>query len=301
MSSFVQGPSPVFARPIVLVVGPTGPSGGPTGPTGNTGPTGVTGSVGTIGATGNTGPTGTAGTLTGPTGRTGATGPQGNSITGPTGAPGTLTGPTGNTGPVGTGPTGTQGLTGPSGPTGFTGPNGGPTGPTGNTGGNGATGPAGGPTGPTGLTGPSGGPTGNTGNTGPTGNTGATGAGLVSDINFTIDGGGLPIATGMKGRIYIDFACTINQVTTLTDQTGSINIDIWKCTYAQYDAGSTHPVSGDSITASAKPNISGGVKAQDNTLSGWTTAIAAGSILAFDVLSASVVTQATISLKVTRT
>src|SRR5437899_260373 len=35
----VQAPAPVYARPVVVVVGPTGPSGN-TGPTGNTGSTG---------------------------------------------------------------------------------------------------------------------------------------------------------------------------------------------------------------------------------------------------------------------
>jgi hypothetical protein len=164
----------------------------------------------------------------------------------------------------------------------------------------GNTGPSGGPTGPTGNTGPSGGPTGSTGNTGPTGSTGPTGTGLVSDVNFTIDGGGLVITTGMKGRIVFDFKCTINQVTALADQTGSIKVDLWKCTYAQYDGGATHPVSGDSITSATPPFVSASTKYQDATLSGWTTTINAGDVLAYDVLSCTAVQQCTITLKVTR-
>lgn len=134
MSISIQAPAPVYARPVVVVVGPTGPSGGPTGVTGNTGPTGM------AAATGTTGPTGATGG--------GATGPSG--FTGPRGQTG-FTGPPGNPGPTGlsavgtTGPTGASGL-GPTGPTGFTGvtgPNGGPTGPTGSTGNTGNTGSTG--------------------------------------------------------------------------------------------------------------------------------------------------------------
>lgn len=129
MALVVQGPAPVYARPIVVAGGPTGPSGGPTGTTGNTGPTGFTGAVGAQGSTGAassvtgpTGPTGRQGNIgqTGPggLGQTGATGPNGSTAgdTGPTGA-------TGSGGPGPTGPSGgPTGPTGPSGQTGYTGP-----------------------------------------------------------------------------------------------------------------------------------------------------------------------------------
>lgn len=99
MTSFVQGPAPVYARPVVIAVGPTGPSGGPTGSAGAAGAAGATGSTG---KTGPTGPTGAGSSVTGPTGSTGPTGftgPQGNSLTGPSGGPTGAAGPTGATGP----------------------------------------------------------------------------------------------------------------------------------------------------------------------------------------------------------
>lgn len=135
MTVYVNGPAPVYARPVVspgAITGPTGPSGGPTGPTGPSGP------QGNAGFQGGTGPTGATGIgQTGPSGATGFTGPPGLiGFTGPTGTAGG-TGPSG--GP--TGPTGAQ--TGPTGPTGVTGPTG-----------FGSTGPSGGPTGATGYTGP---------------------------------------------------------------------------------------------------------------------------------------------------
>ena len=115
-------------------------------------------------------------------------------------------------------------------------------------------------------------------------------------ITFIIDGGGSAITTGEKGHLEIPFACTINRVTMLADQSGSIVVDIWKDTYANFP-----PTDADSITASAPPTISSAQKSQDSTLSGWTTAIAAGDILAFNVDSVTDIQRVTISLKVTKT
>jgi hypothetical protein len=97
----------------------------------------------------------------------------------------------------------------------------------------------------------------------------------------------------------VPFNCTITQAELLADQTGSIVVNIWKTSYANYAPG-THPVAADKITASAPPTISAAAKAQDATLSGWTVALAAGDILAFNVDSAATITKVTLSLRVTR-
>lgn len=115
-------------------------------------------------------------------------------------------------------------------------------------------------------------------------------------ITFIIDGGGSAITTGVKGYLEIPFACTINQVTMLADQSGSAVVDIWKDTYANFP-----PLDADSITAAAVPTITTATKSQDATLTGWTTAIAAGDILGFNVDSATTVTRVTLALKVTAT
>lgn len=115
-------------------------------------------------------------------------------------------------------------------------------------------------------------------------------------IEFIIDGGGSAITTGVKGDIEIPYNCTITRATLLADQTGSIVVDIWKDTYANFP-----PTNTDSITASAKPTLSSASKAQDTTLTGWTTTLAAGSTLRFNVDSVSTVTRVTVSLKVTKT
>jgi hypothetical protein len=124
---------------------------------------------------------------------------------------------------------------------------------------------------------------------------------LSAAIEFVITGGGSPIQVGLQGWIQIPFPCTINSVTLLADQSGSITVDIWKTTYANYSPG-VHPVASDSICASDVPNINSATKSTDSTLSGWTTSIAANSILAFNVKVAAVnITICTVILAVTKT
>jgi hypothetical protein len=125
---------------------------------------------------------------------------------------------------------------------------------------------------------------------------GAIDALKTATITYIIDGGGSAITTGIKGDLEIPFGCTINQVTMLADTSGSITVDIWKDTYANYP-----PTVADTITAAAKPTITTATKNQDATLTGWTTGVTAGDTLRFNVDSAATITRVTISLKVTRT
>lgn len=118
-------------------------------------------------------------------------------------------------------------------------------------------------------------------------------AGEIRNITFITDGGGVAITTGEKGHLEIPFNCEIQRVTLLADQTGSIKIDIWKDTYANFP-----PTDADTICGANEPEIASGVKDQDATLTDWTKTIAAGSILAFNVDSAATITRLTISLKV---
>ena len=120
--------------------------------------------------------------------------------------------------------------------------------------------------------------------------------GLTAGIQFVIDGGGVVLTTGVKGDLMIPFACTINEWTLLADQSGSVVVDIWKDTYANFP-----PTVADVITASAKPTISSATKGQSSTLTGWTTSIAAGDTLRFNVNSVTTIQRVTLTLKVTRT
>lgn len=111
------------------------------------------------------------------------------------------------------------------------------------------------------------------------------------EIFMIIDGGGSAIVSGIKGDIVVPFNCTIVEAHALVDQTGSIVVDVWKDTYANFP-----PTDADSITASAPITISSATKAKDTTLTGWTTSVTAGDILRFNVDSATTVTRCTVGL-----
>jgi len=114
-------------------------------------------------------------------------------------------------------------------------------------------------------------------------------------IGWIIDGSGSAITTGIKGDLEIPFACTIQRATLLADQTGSIVIDIFKDSFANFP-----PTVADTITAAAKPTLSAEIKSQDSTLTGWTTAVSAGDILRFNVDSVATITRVEVSLKIVK-
>jgi hypothetical protein len=120
-------------------------------------------------------------------------------------------------------------------------------------------------------------------------------AGVTFSANIVLNGGGSVIPTGIAGDIQFDYAATITGVTMLCDQTGSIVVDVWKDSYANYP-----PTVADTITAAAKPTVSAAVKSQDTTLTGWTTSVTAGDSIRFNVDSASSVTRCTLAIKHTR-
>lgn len=115
-------------------------------------------------------------------------------------------------------------------------------------------------------------------------------------ITYVIDGGGSAITTGIKGDFSVPAGCTITSVTALADQSGSIVVDIWKDTYANFP-----PTDADSITSAAPVTISSATKATDSTLTGWTKTLSAGDTLRFNVDSATTVTRVTIEIRVTKT
>lgn len=115
-------------------------------------------------------------------------------------------------------------------------------------------------------------------------------------LGVTIDGAGSAITTGIKGYLYVPYACTITVAELAADVSGSIVIDVWKDTAANFP-----PTDADSIAASAPPTLSSAQRSSDSTLTGWTVSLAAGDYLGFNVDSASTVTRVTLALKVTRT
>ena len=112
-------------------------------------------------------------------------------------------------------------------------------------------------------------------------------------IPFFIDGGGGVLTTGIKGTIEVPFKCDINSVRLLADQSGSVVVDIWKDTYANYP-----PTVADTITASDKPTLSAAQKNQNNNASTWTQAFSKGDIILPNVDSVTTVEQVVVFLRV---
>lgn len=115
-------------------------------------------------------------------------------------------------------------------------------------------------------------------------------------LYWIIDGGGAPLTTGVKGYLPVPFAATITQAQLVADQSGSIVVDVWKDTSANFP-----PTDADSITASAPITLSAAQNVTDATLTGWTTSLAAGDVLGFNVDSVSGLYRVTITLTATRT
>ncbi len=114
-------------------------------------------------------------------------------------------------------------------------------------------------------------------------------------IVFIIDGGGAEITTGIKGAVVLPFKCEILNIRGVTDQVGSIVVDLWKDSFANYP-----PTDADSITASATPTISADNKGEDTSLTGWTKTFNQGDVLMFNVDSVSTVEWASITLRIKR-
>lgn len=124
---------------------------------------------------------------------------------------------------------------------------------------------------------------------------------LPGAFEFIIDGGGAVIPTGLWHAYFeVPYACTITMGTLLADESGSISIDVLKTSFANFDAGATHPVDADKISASAPLAISTSTKSQDGTLTGWTKSLSLGDIIGFNINSVTSIQRVTISLRVTR-
>ena len=114
-----------------------------------------------------------------------------------------------------------------------------------------------------------------------------------AELAFVIDGGGSVITAGVKGHLPVPFGCTIDRVTLTADQPGSIQVDIWKSSYAGFP-----PADANSITGGHEPKITADSKSEDTTLTGWSKSLDDGDILAFNVDSAVTITRVTVNLHV---
>lgn len=123
-------------------------------------------------------------------------------------------------------------------------------------------------------------------------------------LAFMIDGGGSTITTGTKVRWQIPYNCQLISDGTsfwnvVLDQSGSISLDLWVDTYANYPPTNADRISG--TLGSNNPRVSAATKAQSATTTNWTLTLAKGSYLFIDVNSVSTATFCTLSLHVKKT
>lgn len=125
---------------------------------------------------------------------------------------------------------------------------------------------------------------------------GANAATSVINLTIVIGDGVNVITTGVKGYVPVDFAGNISAWTLVADASGSIQIDVWRDTYANFP-----PTVADTIAGTEKPTLTAQQKNQDTSLTTWTTAFSNGDVFGFKVDSAAIVKQVTLSMKMTKT
>jgi hypothetical protein len=96
-----------------------------------------------------------------------------------------------------------------------------------------------------------------------------------NQITFNIGDGTNVIPANVEAILgRVPYNCEIVKSTLTANETGSISIDLWVDSYANYP-----PTVADTITASSKPNLTSGIKSEDSTLTSWTTAISEGDAI----------------------
>lgn len=100
----------------------------------------------------------------------------------------------------------------------------------------------------------------------------------TATAGVTATAGAYNIAPGIKGSQEVPFDATITAATLLADQAGSIEVTIYKNSFADYPSFT----SGNDITGGNPLTLSGGIKLHNTTLGGWDTSVSAGDILTYE-------------------
>ena len=119
-------------------------------------------------------------------------------------------------------------------------------------------------------------------------------------ITLVVGDGVYTIQTGFKGGIAFAFSGTIIgwRIISIDDNpptSGSIEIDVLKSSYTDFPSG-LQSICG----TGTKPNLSSAVKNESTNLTGWTTTINHGDIVAFNVVSVTNLKKVQLVLRVKR-
>ena len=120
-----------------------------------------------------------------------------------------------------------------------------------------------------------------------------TGTVVHDTLVATFDAGSAVLDAGATCEIFVPIASTITGCTLIAGNSGSVVLDVKSASYASYPTLS-------SIVGGAPPTIATASKSQDTTLTGWTTAVAAGTILRVSITSATTISRVSLILSTTR-
>ncbi len=114
-------------------------------------------------------------------------------------------------------------------------------------------------------------------------------------INIGIDGAGAVISTGVKYAAGFDVPapCFLLEWSAVADQSGSIVVDFWKDTYANWP-----PTNADTITGADEVTISAATKGQNTSPTDWTRVWAKGDRIIPNVDSVTTIEAVQITLRV---
>ena len=119
----------------------------------------------------------------------------------------------------------------------------------------------------------------------------STTADLTRTINFVYGSGSVDMNNGPKGELGIDVTGKIQSWTLTADAVGIIILDVQICTFNDYPNFQT-------ICGSAKPQISGNLKAFSDVMTAWDVDLIAGDMLRFRVDQVNQIRRFMLSLKV---
>lgn len=115
----------------------------------------------------------------------------------------------------------------------------------------------------------------------------------VREVNALFDGGGSALSGTITRCRLVNFGGTIKQITLVTDQAGTATVKVMTVAYASY----TGPSSASDISNGGEM-LSAAVKLQDSTLTSWTTALSAGTVVCIQLSSPSTATWLSGSIEV---
>lgn len=93
--------------------------------------------------------------------------------------------------------------------------------------------------------------------------------------------------------VVIPYVCTLKSVIILTaGGPGSCVVNVWAAPYASFP-----PTAANDVTGGVSPLISSGIKYQNTTLAGWTTAFNPNDVIRFHLASASILSRVAITLE----